>query len=49
MYLDEFDQIADEPTYLAGNTLLWNRGDLLFRLEGDLTKDEALELARDVG
>ena len=48
MYRDEFDQIADEPTYLAGNTLLWNRGDLLFRLEGDLTKDEALELARDV-
>ena len=48
MYLDEFDQIADEPTYLAGNTLLWNRGDLLFRLEGDLTKDEALELARTI-
>ena len=48
MFLDEFDQIADEPTYLAGNTLLWNRGDLLFRLEGDLTKDEALELARTI-
>ena len=48
MYLDEFDQIADEPTYLAGNTLLWNRDDLLFRLEADLTKDEALELARTI-
>ena len=48
MYRDEFDQIADESTYLAGNTLLWNRGDLLLRLEGDLTKDEALELARSI-
>ena len=26
--------------------LLWNRGPLLLRLEGDVTRDEALELAR---
>jgi hypothetical protein len=48
MFFDEFDEIADEPTYLAGNTLLWNRGQLLLRLEGDLEKDEALELARSI-
>jgi hypothetical protein len=48
MYLDEFDQIADESTYLAGDTLLWNRGELLLRLEGDLSRDEALELARSI-
>jgi hypothetical protein len=28
--------------------LLWNRGPLLLRLEGDLTRAEALELARSV-
>ena len=48
MFRDERGFIADEPTYLAGNTLLWNRGNLLLRLEGDLTRHEALELARSV-
>lgn len=46
MYLDERGRISDELTYLAGTVLLWNRGDLLLRLEGDLTRAEALELAR---
>ena len=49
MFRDENGQISDERTYLAGTVLLWNRGDLLLRLEGDLTRDEALELARSVG
>ena len=40
--------IDDERTYLAGTVLLWNRGPLLLRLEGDLKRDEALELAREV-
>jgi hypothetical protein len=48
MFLDEDFNITDEPTYLAGTVLLWNRGDLLLRLEGDLTRAEALELAHDV-
>ncbi|HSO01673.1 MAG TPA: hypothetical protein VLS46_04045, partial [Gaiellaceae bacterium] len=48
MFRDENGQIADERTYLAGTVLLWNRGDLLLRLEGDLTRDEALELAESV-
>jgi hypothetical protein len=48
MFRDENGRIADEPTYLAGTVLLWNRGDLLLRLEGELTKAEALELARSV-
>ena len=48
MFLDENGSISDEPTYLAGTVLLWNRGDLLLRLEGDLTGDEALELAESV-
>jgi hypothetical protein len=49
MFLDENGLISDDRTYLAGTVLLWNRGDLLLRLEGDLTRDEALELARSVG
>ena len=35
-------------TYLAGTVLLWNRGPLLLRLEGDLTRAEAVELAESV-
>ena len=46
MFQDENGAITDETTYLAGTVLLWNRGDLLLRLEGELTKAEALELAR---
>jgi hypothetical protein len=39
---DEFGQV---PLRLAGPTLLWQRGAAILRLEGDLTRDEALELA----
>jgi hypothetical protein len=49
MFLGPDSVITDEPTFLAGTVLLWNRGDLLLRLEGDLTRAEALELARSVG
>ena len=49
MFLDENGLISDERTYLAGTVLLWNRGDRLLRLEGDLTRDEALKLAESVG
>ena len=48
MFLDSHSGIRDERTFLAGTVLLWNRGDMLLRLEGDLTRAEALELARSV-
>jgi hypothetical protein len=48
MFLNAKGQIDDEATYLAGTVLLWNRGPLLLRLEADVTRDEALELARSV-
>jgi hypothetical protein len=35
----------DEPVYLARDVLLWERGPLTLRLEGELTRDQALELA----
>lgn len=49
MFLDENGLISDERTYLAGTVLLWNRGELLLRLEGDLTQAEAVELAESAG
>lgn len=48
MFVDERGAISDERTYLAGTVLLWNRGPLLLRLEGDLTRTDALRLARAV-
>ena len=34
--------------YLAGNVLAWRVGDVVFRLEADVTKQRALELARSL-
>jgi hypothetical protein len=45
MFRNADGQIDDERSFLAGTTLLWNRGDVLFRLEADVTRAEALELA----
>jgi len=45
-YLDAAGQPRDETLRLARNTLLWERGPLTFRLEGDLTREEALAVAR---
>jgi hypothetical protein len=39
----------DERLYLARDVLLWERGPLTLRLEGELTRDEALALAERVG
>ena len=48
MFLNANGLIDDEATYLAGTVLLWNRGPLLLRLEADVTRQEALEIARSV-
>jgi hypothetical protein len=40
--------VQDERTFLAGTVLLWNRGPFLYRLEGDFTRDEAIELAESL-
>jgi hypothetical protein len=48
MFRDENGLISDDATFLAGTVLLWNRGELLLRLEGDLTRTQALELAESV-
>jgi hypothetical protein len=38
--------IYQDVPLLAGNTLVWESGALTFRIEGDLSKADALELAR---
>ena len=40
--------VREAPARLAGNTLLWQRGDLTLRLEADITKERALAIARSV-
>jgi hypothetical protein len=48
-YLDRRGQMRRETVRLAGNVLLWTRGDLTLRLEGVATKEAALRLARSIG
>jgi hypothetical protein len=43
---DPRGQFRDEETRLAGKTLLWGHGDVTLRLEGDLSKAQALRIAR---
>jgi hypothetical protein len=38
----------EEPFRLSAPALVWVRGDLTYRLEGRLSRDEALELARSL-
>ena len=47
-YLDSRGQYREETMRLVGNVLLWERDPLTLRLEGDLSLDEALEIARSV-
>jgi hypothetical protein len=45
---DRSGRFQQFTTRLAGNVLVWTRGDLTLRLEGKLTKARALELARSI-
>ena len=44
-YRDLAGQVREETLRLAGPTLLWQRGPVIFRLEGALTRDEAVAFA----
>jgi hypothetical protein len=48
VYRDASGEIREETLRLAGNVLLWERGELTLRLEGRLTKEQALGIARAV-
>ncbi len=44
-YRDAGGRVGEERIRLAGNTLLWERGGVTFRLESALSRDEALRIA----
>jgi hypothetical protein len=48
-YFDRTGEYRQEIVRLAGNTLLWERGPLTLRLEADIDRQEAVEIARSVG
>jgi hypothetical protein len=41
-------EIHELTTRLAGNVLIWVVGDRTFRLEGDLSREQMLDLGRDI-
>jgi hypothetical protein len=47
-FKDRAGEINDESTRLAGNTLVWQAGALTLRLEGQLSKQEALRIAESM-
>jgi hypothetical protein len=47
-YLDSAGNFREEQTRLAGNTLIWQRGDLTMRLEAQISKEEALRIAESM-
>jgi hypothetical protein len=46
MFSDRDGVFRESRARLAANTLVWQEGDVTLRLEGDLTKEEALRIAR---
>ena len=47
-YVDRAGGIRTETARLAASTLIWQDDDVSYRLEGDLTKAEAIEIARSL-
>ncbi|SRR6266545_1889810 len=48
VYQDRNGSLREESARLAGSTLVWNHGALTLRLEGQVSKQEALRLARSM-
>ncbi|MBA2741493.1 MAG: hypothetical protein H0U46_05725 [Actinobacteria bacterium] len=48
LLLDERGNVIEDSIRLAGNVLLWQDDDIAFRLEGDFTLDEAVELGESL-
>lgn len=48
LYQDQFGRIVPDSIRLAGDTLLWARGNVTLRLEGRMSKSQALRIARSL-
>lgn len=47
-YISNEGELREDLGRLAGNTLVWQHGDLIYRLESRLSKARALEVARSI-
>ena len=47
-YVGEQGQLREDRGRLSGNTLVWQDGGLIYRLESRLSRDRALEIARSI-
>lgn len=47
--VDENGKVVEDSARLAADVLIWDEGGVAYRLEGDLTLEQALELARSLG
>ncbi|WCN78862.1 hypothetical protein [Micromonospora sp. LH3U1] len=47
-YVDRAGQVRTETARLAASTLIWQDADVSYRLEGDLSRAEAIEIARSL-
>ena len=48
LFSDQHGNVREDELRLARKALLWERDGITLRLEGDLTRDEALELAHQI-
>jgi Domain of unknown function (DUF4367) len=48
LYVDSAGRLAPDTVRLAGDTLVWEDGELTLRLEGEISKQEALRLANSM-
>jgi hypothetical protein len=48
-YVDRTGKVREETARLAGSTLIWERAGVSYRLEGDLTRPEAIRIAESLG
>jgi len=48
LYTDESGALRDETARLSGSTLIWEKDGLTYRVEGDLTQEQAVEIAESL-
>ena len=48
-FVDRDGNFRESTARLAGKTLIWQQGDVTLRLEGELSMEEALRIARSAG
>jgi hypothetical protein len=48
IYTDRLGAPQQEVTRLAGSTLIWQRGDVTYRLEGQVSREQAIRIAESM-